>query len=174
MESVMHKQMLSLVLLLIGTNAFADDVDFNQDHYNEIITKSNNVLANLRAGENVADENMVDIANAQLQAALLHFALLPHAKLTKANLQEAVLGGAILFEANLEEANLSNADLTGAYLAEANLEGANLKGTNLLYTNLGLAKNLSKAICDATTKLPEGFTCSDAGRIVHRWYTTVR
>jgi uncharacterized protein YjbI with pentapeptide repeats len=171
----MNKQILSLTLLLLGTNALAMD-GFNQDHYNEIIEKSARALAALRDGQEVPDECEVKIRKANLKGARLQHAILPHAKLIGANLTGANLWGAILeradlfkanlTEANLEKANLTSADLTGVYLREANLENADLRGANLLFSNLGWANNLDKAICDENTKLPEGFTCNSEGRIV--------
>lgn len=62
--------------------------------------------------------------------------------------------------ANLQRANLSGADLTKAILRGANLKDANLRGTILRGADLRDVKNLTKgqlseAIVDAETLLPD-------------------
>jgi uncharacterized protein YjbI with pentapeptide repeats len=107
-----------------------------------------------------ADLWKVNLREAQLWQAKLAGAFLGRANLSDASLWQADLEGAYLWKANLEGANLTEANL-----AQANLEGSNLKGANLQQTNLidadlrkvvGLTRQqLSKAICDETTQLPD-------------------
>ncbi|WP_295615576.1 pentapeptide repeat-containing protein [Chamaesiphon sp. GL140_3_metabinner_50] len=107
-----------------------------------------------------ADLWKVNFRQAQLWQAKLAGASLGRANLSDASLWQADLEGAYLWKANLEGANLSEANLE-----QANLEGSNLKGANLLQTNLinadlrkvvGLTRQqLSQAICDETTQLPD-------------------
>jgi len=63
------------------------------------------------------------------------------------------LRGTDLTGVNLTEAYLRKANLTGAYLREANLTGADLTGATGI-----TQEQLERAIGDATTRLPEGFT----------------
>jgi uncharacterized protein YjbI with pentapeptide repeats len=68
--------------------------------------------------------------------------------------------------ANLERANLSGADFSNATLRGANLKDANLDGTILKGADLTDAKNLtalqlSRAILDETTKLPENLSITN-------------
>jgi hypothetical protein len=117
-----------------------------------------------------ADLNGIDLWGADLWKANLQEAQLWQAKLTGASLGRANLSEASLWQADLEgaylwKANLEGANLTEANLEQANLEGANLKGANLQQTNLinadlrqavGLTRQqLSHAICDETTQLPD-------------------
>jgi Pentapeptide repeats (8 copies) len=117
-----------------------------------------------------ADLNGIDLWGADLWKANLREAQLWQAKLTGASLGRANLSEASLWQADLEgaylwKANLEGANLTEANLEQANLEGANLKGANLQQTNLinadlrqavGLTRQqLSTAICDETTQLPD-------------------
>ncbi len=102
-----------------------------------------------------ADLWKVNLREAQLWRAKLAGAFLGRANLSEASLWQADLEGAYLWKANLEGANLTEANLT-----EANLKGANLQQTNLLNADLrqvvGLTRQqLSHAICDETTQLPE-------------------
>ncbi|MGH6885979.1 MAG: pentapeptide repeat-containing protein [Geminicoccales bacterium] len=65
-----------------------------------------------------------------------------------------------LSHANLERANLSYADATNANLRGANFKDANLQGTILRGADLREAKNLTReqlsaAIIDETTLLPD-------------------
>ena len=107
-----------------------------------------------------ADLWKVNLREAQLWNAKLICAFLGRANLSEASLWYADLEGAYLWKANLQGANLSEANLS-----QANLEGSNLKGANLHHTNLinadlrkvvGLTRQqLSTAIYDETTQLPD-------------------
>ena len=73
--------------------------------------------------------------------------------------------------ANLERANLSGADFSHATLRSSDFKDANLDGTILKGADLTDAKNLtpsqlSRAILDKTTKLPENL--SMANILAHR------
>jgi uncharacterized protein YjbI with pentapeptide repeats len=120
-----------------------------------------------------ADLNGIDLWGADLWNANLREAQLWQAKLTGASLGRANLSEASLWKADLEgaylwKANLEGANLTEANLEQANLEGSNLKGANFQQTNLinadlrqsvGLTRQqLSTAICDETTQLPDYLT----------------
>jgi uncharacterized protein YjbI with pentapeptide repeats len=107
-----------------------------------------------------ADLWKVNLREAQLWQAKLVGAFLGRANLCDASLWKADLEGAYLWKANLAGANLSEANLTEANLEGSNLKGANLHQTNLVNTDLrqvvGLTKQqLSKAIYDDTTQLPD-------------------
>jgi Pentapeptide repeats (8 copies) len=102
----------------------------------------------------------VNLRHAQLWQAKLVGASLGRANLSDASLWQADLEGAYLWKANLEGANLEQANLEGANLDGSNLKGANLLHTNLINTDLrkaiGLTRQqLSQAICDDTTQLPD-------------------
>ena len=116
-----------------------------------------------------------DLMATHLEGARLEGAHLETANLTEARLEEADLGwadldeadscgahfeGADLTEARLAGANLFQAHLEGAYLIGADLEGATLVGAHLERANLhdavGLTrKQLSQAITDDKTELPD-------------------
>jgi hypothetical protein len=122
--------------------------------------------SNLRdANLNRIELRGADLWKSNLQEAQLWQAKLAGASLGRANLSEASLWKADLQGAYLWKANLEGANLTEANLEQANLEGSNLKGANLQYTNLinadlrqvvGLTRQqLSTAIYDETTQLPD-------------------
>jgi Pentapeptide repeats (8 copies) len=101
-----------------------------------------------------------NLRQAQMWQAKLAGASLGRANLSDASLWQADLEGAYLWKANLEGANLSEANLEGANLEGANLQGANLHQANLINADLrqavGLTRQqLSLAICDETTQLPD-------------------
>ena len=75
------------------------------------------------------------------------------ADLREADLRGADLGGAKLRGADLGGADLRGADLRGAELDKGELRGAKLEGAR----NVTVCQ-LSEAIVDDTTKLPEGIT----------------
>lgn len=107
-----------------------------------------------------ADLWKVNLREAQLWQAKLAGASLGRANLSEASLWKADLEGAYLWKANLEGANLTEANLEQANLEGSNLKGANLQQTNLINADLrkvvGLTRQqLSKAICDDTTQLPD-------------------
>jgi uncharacterized protein YjbI with pentapeptide repeats len=107
-----------------------------------------------------ADLWKVNLREAQLWQAKLVGAFLGRANLSDASLWKADLEGAYLWKANLAGANLTEANLEQANLEGSNLKGANLHQTNLVNTDLrqvvGLTKQqLSKAIYDETTQLPD-------------------
>jgi uncharacterized protein YjbI with pentapeptide repeats len=137
------------------------DASQDRDDRSIGLRESNLRAANLNGVELWgADLWRVNLREAQLWRAKLAGAFLGRANLSEASLWEADLHGAYLWKANFEGANLTEANLE-----QANLEGANLKDANLLHTNLinadlrkvvGLTQSqLSKAICDETTKLPD-------------------
>ena len=101
-----------------------------------------------------------NLRQAQLWQAKLAGASLGRANLSDASLWQADLAGAYLWKANLEGANLTEANLEQANLEGSNLKGANLQQTNLINADLrqaiGLTRQqLSQAICDETTQLPD-------------------
>jgi uncharacterized protein YjbI with pentapeptide repeats len=107
-----------------------------------------------------ADLWKVNLREAQLWQAKLAGASLGRANLREASLWQADLEGAYLWKANLEGANLTEANLAQANLDGSNLKGANLQQTNLINADLrnaiGLTRQqLSYAICDETTQLPD-------------------
>jgi uncharacterized protein YjbI with pentapeptide repeats len=107
-----------------------------------------------------ADLWKVNLRDAQLWQAKLAGASLGRANLREASLWQADLEGAYLWKANLEGANLTEANLEQANLEGANLKGANLQQTNLIDADLrkvvGLTRQqLSHAICNETTQLPD-------------------
>ena len=91
--------------------------------------------------------------------------LLPKANLSRANLSGANLSRASLSWASLSWANLSGADLSGADLSWANLSWANLSGANLSGANL-YGADPYRAIGDALTILPPGYSVSPEGQII--------
>jgi Pentapeptide repeats (8 copies) len=106
-----------------------------------------------------ADLWKVNFREAQLWRAKLAGASLGRANLREASLWQADLEGAYLWKANLEGANLTEVNLEQANLDGANLQGANLHQTNLINADLrnvvGLTRQqLSDAIYNGTTKLP--------------------
>ncbi len=107
-----------------------------------------------------ADLWKVNLREAQLWKAKLVGAFLGRANLSEASLWMADLEGAYLWKANLQGANLTEANLQQANLEGSNLKGANLQQTNLINADLrkvvGLTRQqLSTAICDETTQLPD-------------------
>ncbi|PSB58409.1 pentapeptide repeat-containing protein [Chamaesiphon polymorphus] len=107
-----------------------------------------------------ADLWKVNLREAQLWQAKLAGASLGRANLREASLWQADLEGAYLWQANLEGANLTEANLEQANLEGANLKDANLQQTNLIDADLrnaiGLTRQqLSHAICNETTQLPD-------------------
>jgi hypothetical protein len=91
-----------------------------------------------------------DLSSARLEEAYLDGARLEGAILIGANLK-----GAILNKANLEGAVLWCAHLKGAYLSEAHLEGADFGGAPLLGATGLTREQLTKAILDEKTILPD-------------------
>jgi len=82
------------------------------------------------------------------------------------DVQGAFLRRTNLSKASLRKANLSKADFSNAILREADFEDAILEGTIFKGADLSGAKNLtkdqlSKAILDHTTVLPEGISLSE-------------
>lgn len=107
-----------------------------------------------------ADLWKINLREAQLWRAKLVGAFLGRANLSEASLWQADLEGAYLWKANLQGANLTEANLQQANLEGSNLKGANLHQTNLINADLrkvvGLTRQqLSQAICDETTQLPD-------------------
>jgi uncharacterized protein YjbI with pentapeptide repeats len=110
--------------------------------------------------------NGAHLEGANFFAAHLRHALLSEAHLERADLNRAHLEVAGLSKAHLEGADLNGAHLEGAYLGEAHLEGANFFAADLVDVNL------STAIGDAKTRLPDWFPrpanwppyCGQAGR----------
>ena len=137
--------------------------DFSQDRPDRPIELRG---SNLRAADlngidlGGADLWKVNLREAQLWQAKLVGASLGRANLSDASLWQADLEGAYLWKANLEGANLSEANLASANLEDTNLKAANLHQTNLIAADLrqvvGLTHaQLSSAICNETTQLPD-------------------
>jgi uncharacterized protein YjbI with pentapeptide repeats len=81
----------------------------------------------------------------------------------KLDLRGTFLRRTVFASANLERARLNRADFTNANFRGANFKDTDLEGTILHGADLTDAKNLtleqlSKAIVDENTKLPEGIT----------------
>jgi Pentapeptide repeats (8 copies) len=105
-------------------------------------------------------DRTIELRETNLRAADLSGIELWGADLWKINLREAQLWKAKLVGAFLGRANLSEASLWQADLEGSNLKGANLHKTNLMNADLrkvaGLTRQqLSQAICDETTQLPD-------------------
>ena len=84
----------------------------------------------------------------------------------KLNVAGAFLRRTDLSRSNLERANLSRADFSGALFVGANFKDAILDGTILIGADLSEARNLtamqlSKAVIDGSTRLPDYLTLSD-------------
>lgn len=97
---------------------------------------------------------------AHLEKASLTFANLSEAFIIRANFEGADLGVSFLIKARLEGANFARANLENAFLLGTRLNGAKFKETNLKGVDLrfatGLTKEqLSEAILDKETKLPD-------------------
>jgi len=122
-----------------------------------------------------ADLSQTDLAWADLSGADLSGADLQQTQLWEANLRRTQLWQANLLDAHLSQTDLSGADLSGADLQRANLSGATLRRTNLSKADLsrvdltgadlcgvdlsdaiGLTRRqLSRAMTDAHTILPD-------------------
>lgn len=122
--------------------------------------------SNLRAADLIgvelwgADLWKVNLREAQLWQAKLAGAFLGRANLSNASLWKADLEGAYLWKANLEGANLEEANLEAANLEGSNLKDANLKQANLINADLRSAigltpQQISSAIVNETTRLPD-------------------
>lgn len=112
--------------------------------------------ANLRgANLNKAYLLEANLSRAYLSGADLSGADLIVAKLIGADLRGAKLIGADLRGANLRGTDLSGTDLSGTDLSGANLSGVDLSGAILLNSQNLLYEQISKAIIDEETKLPE-------------------
>lgn len=110
--------------------------------------------------------NNSNLKECKLQFSNLTGASLEEANLTKAKLQEACLqsthmkncnlSGAGMLESNLQYADLENANLEGSQFNEDTLfNHTNLKGANLVFaTGLSTAQ-LSHALTDKQTRLPD-------------------
>jgi hypothetical protein len=116
-----------------------------------------------------------DLQRAYLEGAELSNAHLEGANLTRAHFERAYFNGthledAYLVEARLDgawlmEAHLERAELWGAYVKDALLMGAHLEGANFVAPPIGrfpfedttglTRKQLSEAIVDENTKLPD-------------------
>lgn len=104
-----------------------------------------------------------NLGDANFQSANLMSACFTDVMLSRANFRFARLEGI-----NLQGIDLSGADLQGADLTRANLTGANLTGANLEQAKLDQSiligatlfratkADLSVAICDRTTVMPDG------------------
>ena len=118
------------------------------------LQKANFESANLQE----ADLFMANLQNALLIESDMQGANLRKANLMDADLTEAKLQRARLLSANLKDAFLQGADLTDANLQNADLTNADLDGADLRRAKGIIAKQVSDAIWDATTKWPEGFS----------------
>jgi len=70
--------------------------------------------------------------------------------------------------ADLRRSDLSWSDLSGADLTGAELDGAVLDGANMAGASLSGAVAARRARCNALTKLPDGWRCPDASRLLSR------
>jgi uncharacterized protein YjbI with pentapeptide repeats len=103
-----------------------------------------------------------DFAFSNLTRTNLRGSNLQGADLSGASLQQTDLTGANLIGANLQQANLLQTILAGADLLRANFTGAIFFGANLNGAEHLTAEQLSGAIIDAGTTLPEGIAASPA------------
>lgn len=113
-------------------------------------------------GANLQQSNLngANLQQANLNAAKLQNTEVFFANLSEASLREADLCGANLMGTNLQMAILHEANLCGANLMGANLSGTNLSDVKLDGAILTGAKNLephqiTMAVGDITTRLPE-------------------
>lgn len=123
-----------------------EDVDFTK----AILPQSN--------FENVNCVNTV-FRKADLTGSTFKGALLSSADLRVSLLRQADMRNARMDKANLLGADLAGANLEGATLRGVNMSGANLTRTNLCGVNLSavqglIPEQLSRAITDATTRVP--------------------
>lgn len=102
-----------------------------------------------------------DLESANLFRANLRDAELSESVLTQAELAQADLRGAVLIGASLDHANLRGADLRGADLRIADLfrvelDQADLRGANLQDAQFLRPEQLSRAVTDGGTIMPNG------------------
>lgn len=114
------------------------------------------------ANLNGANLNGVNLAGANLNAAKLQqaevlFADFTEASLTEADLSKANLMGSNLQRARLYQANLSQTNLVGANLANANFCDVKLTGAILTGVKNLKPQQISMAVGDRTTRLPDNF-----------------
>lgn len=144
----------------------------NADLRRSDLHDSNMTEVNLsRASLEGAQMMRANLTQAVLEGATLHRAKLENANLIEANCENAVFSAASLIGANLERADLWKANLQQAQLSVANLQNAmlcqvdlraanlcraNLSGANLWFADLTGALQLSDAVFDPTTRLPDG------------------
>jgi hypothetical protein len=103
----------------------------------------------------------VNVSRRELQNALLAQAILDDGDFQYTNLRGANLDGARFRNANLRFGILRSASAVGADFQAANFEGADIRGVDFSGANLSRVKNLraqdlSKAITDSHTLLPNG------------------
>lgn len=92
-----------------------------------------------------------DLSGAKLRGTNLNSAFLEDANLKKADLFESNLSKARLWKADMRDALLAFAQLRGAYFSETDLRGANMDCIQYVTD-----EQLSQAILDETTILPDG------------------
>ncbi|MBD2531518.1 pentapeptide repeat-containing protein [Nostoc flagelliforme FACHB-838] len=107
-----------------------------------------------------ANLNGANLSGANLNAAKLHqtevyFANLSEASLTEADLFQANLIGANLYRATFYQANLTQANLMGANFSETNLNDVKLEGTILTGAKNLELQQITDALGDRTTRLPD-------------------
>jgi uncharacterized protein YjbI with pentapeptide repeats len=91
-----------------------------------------------------------ELKNAVMQQADLH-----GANLERADLSGVRLSVADLMQANLRGANLQGADLWMSDMQDAILDGTDLRGANLTEVTGLTAAQLSQAVVDTKTQLPD-------------------
>ena len=107
-----------------------------------------------------AHKEWLDSGGSRGERAELRNAVMQQADLHGANLERADLSGvrlsvADLMQANLRGANLQGADLWMSDMKDAILEGTDLRGANLTEVTGLTAVQLSGAVVDTKTQLPE-------------------
>ena len=116
-------------------------------------------LQKINLGNTNLKESKLQFSNltgAQLGEANLTKSRLQEACLQSAHMQKCNLSGAGMLEANLQYTNLENASLEGAQFNEDTLfNQTNLKGANLLFATGLSTSQLSQAITDKETQLPD-------------------
>lgn len=112
------------------------------------------------ANLNGANLNGANLCGANLNAAKLQqteliFANLTGASFAEADLQKANLMGSNLHQVNLFQANLSGTNLMGSNLSDANLCDVKLEGAILTGAKNLELEQISMALGDSTTRLPD-------------------
>jgi uncharacterized protein YjbI with pentapeptide repeats len=132
--------------------------DFSNADLQEADLRAANLYGANLSGANLSGANLsgANLSGADLIGARLSGAYLNETKLARANLNHTYLINSMLRFAYLRGADLSDADLNNTDLFGAKLEGTTLRGANLREAKELTSRQLSQAILDETTILPDG------------------